>query len=222
MQGSMALFQLFTKGFKLLAMKILSPMMAFLLVSASIHAVLVITSNSSTNITLPSSKGSAMNVKIQEKHKTVTQQATTKPVSKKTIQQETLQRFTKKTPASKTQVKVANKQTIDKTSISSEVPKQAESKARIISIIHKKLNQHFTYPKLAQKRNWQGKVLLSLRVNSNGIINNVKVYSSSGYPILDQAAIDSLMKVQHLPKISSWLSYDINLKLPVIYQLTEG
>lgn len=207
-------------------MKILSPMMSFMLVSASVHAVLVITSNSSTNITLPSSTGSALNVKIQENHKPLAQKIITtsapKNITKKTIQQETPQKITKKSSSLKKLVKIAQKKTIDKITITAEDHQHSESKARVISIIYKELNQYFTYPKLAQKRNWQGKVLLSLRVNSNGKINNVKIHSSSGYKVLDQAAIESLLKVEYLPKISSWLPYDINLKLPVVYQLTEG
>ena len=99
---------------------------------------------------------------------------------------------------------------------------QNESRARVISIIYKELKQHFNYPALAQKRNWQGKVELSLRVTSSGKIENIQINNSSGYNILDQAAISSLLKVGNLPKISSWLPYDINLKLPVIYRLTEG
>ena len=200
--------------------------MVFILVSASVHAALVITSSRSTNITLPSSTGSAMSVKMQEKHKPLTQTVMSKPISKKiindTIRKEISQLKTNNKPVSEKPVEEAQKQTNDKITIAAEKIQPAESKARVISIIYKELNQHFIYPKLAQKHNWQGKVLLSLRVSSNGKINNVEIYKSSGYSILDQAAINSLMKVEYLPRISSWLPHDLNLKLPVIYKLTKG
>ena len=198
--------------------------MPFVLVSAGVHAALVITSNSSTNITLPSSMGSVMNVKIQEKHKPLAQEVITKSVSNNTIteklQQKIQPEITKKPSSSEKPIKVSGKQTTDKITVS--VKKKQQAKARVISIIYKELNQYFVYPKLAQKHNWQGKVLLSLRVRSNGEINNIHVFTSSGYSVLDQAAINALMKVKYLPKISSWLRGDINIKLPVIYKLTEG
>lgn len=195
-------------------MKLITPITVFILASASVHAVLVISSNSTTAITLPGTTGSMMNVKIQEESKT-----SPKKVNDNATPPEIQTQLTKTNPATK---KPAQKEIKSKISLSPIKNQQAESKARVISVIYQELNQHFTYPKLAQKRNWQGKVLLSLQVSTNGKINNVQIHKSSGYSVLDQAAIDSLIKVGYLPQISSWLPYDINLKLPVIYQLTEG
>lgn len=197
--------------------------MSFILISAGVHAALVITSNSSTNIALPGSMESAMNIKIQENHKPSVQNIIEKSISKNNIKKPT----TKETPVQIVKKlispeNVKHKSTVNKITIAAEDNQQAKSKARVISIIYQELNQHFIYPKLAQKRNWQGKVLLSLSVSPNGKINNVKVYKSSGYSILDQAAISSLTKVEYLPQISSWLPYDIDVKLPVIYQLIKG
>lgn len=197
--------------------------MSFILLSAGVHAALVITSNSPTNIALPGSMESAMNIKIQENHKPSEQNIIEKSISKKNIIKPTA----KETPVqivkkliSPENVKL--KPTANKIAIAAVDNQQTKSKARVISIIYQQLNQHFIYPKLAQKRNWQGKVLLSLSVSPNGKINNVKIYKSSGYSILDQAAISSLTKVEYLPQISSWLPYDIDVKLPVIYQLIKG
>lgn len=190
--------------------------------SAAIHVSLVMTSNNSTSITLPGSIGSVMEVKIKEKQNHLEKRTTAKPdhkkVSKITEQHKSPIKIKKNTSTSEAIT------TLPQENLTSPATnkQQAESKARVISIIYKELSQHFIYPKLAQKRNWQGKVLLSLRVTSSGKINNVQLNSSSGYDVLDQAAINSLVKVGYLPKISSWLLYDIDLKLPVIYQLTKG
>lgn len=191
-----------------------------MLASASVHTALVITANNSTNITLPGTKGSVMNIKIQEQHKKDIKKSISKDVATK-LPVSKSEPATEKT-ARKNYKKITNKTTTNNITITVSEEQQEKSKARVLSIIYKKLNQHFTYPKLAQKRNWQGKVLLSLRVSSSGEINNVQLHKSSGYSLLDQAAIDSLIKVKQLPQISSWLPYDINLKLPVIYQLTKG
>jgi len=192
-----------------------------MIASASIHAGLMMTSNNSSVITLPGSTGSVMEVKIKERQDTLTKNAIVKPVSnnpsKKTAAHEVISRINKTVASSENTEKQKSKAII-----SAANKQHAKSKARVISILYKELNKYFIYPGLAQKRNWQGKVLLSLRVTSNGKINNVQLNSSSGYNILDQAAINSLIKVGYLPKISSWLHYDIDLKLPVVYQLTES
>jgi len=221
-------------------MKLSSPISVFIIASAGVHAGLVINSYS-TNITLPGSTGSVMAVKLQTVKKTVKQSSinnkakikqvkkivqttdkTKKPVITKELVQKnktltktrTLSNLTPDTPLTSSNTKEST-QPINK-------EKEAKSKAHVIAIIYKALNQHFTYPRIAQRRNWQGKVLLSIHITAAGEIKNIKLSQSSGYSILDQAAISSLTKVRELPQLTSWLPYDIDLTLPVIYQLTEG
>ena len=187
----------------------------FIAASMAVHAGLVMMSNDLTTITLPSINGSVMMVKIKEQQTTKNKKNTDKRIT--TVKNNNSTTEVKKSVASNT-ISTAKYPTQERhVSIMKD-----ESRARVISIIYKELNQYFTYPTLAQKRNWQGKVELTLRVTSNGKIEDVQLNNSSGYSILDQAAISSLLKVGNLPQISSWLSYDVNLKLPVIYQLTEG
>lgn len=197
-------------------MKLPSPILTFMLASAGVHAALVMTSNNPSDITLPGSTGSVMTVKVNK----------AEPVSKKNlkkiIQPEITQQNKKIAANLKKHKKQPQKDPVSDHSYAKNEHQQAESKAQVISIIYDKLSQYFIYPKLAQKRNWQGKVLLSLRVSSNGKINNVQINRSSGYSVLDQAAVNSLMKIGSLPQLSSWLPYEIDLKLPVVYQLTES
>lgn len=195
-------------------MKLSSPILIFLFASAGVHGGLVMTANNSSTITPPASEGSVFSVKIDQQ-KLVSKNKPNKTQSSNTASNKTAYSLSKKTEFSSNQPSSELTQ-------ATYASQQAESKARVISIVYKKLSQHFVYPKLAQRRNWQGKVLLSLRVTSNGEIDSIHVSQSSGYAILDQAALNSLSKVGYLPQISSWLPYDINLKLPVIYQLTEG
>ncbi|MFK5915823.1 MAG: TonB family protein [Woeseiaceae bacterium] len=136
----------------------------------------------------------------------------------KTNIQSTLKSVTKKAPLPN----LKNKEQptpVQPTSINKNSEK---SKERIASIIYKELNRHFNYPRLAIKRSWEGKVLLSLRVTPSGKIKNIQLNTSSGYDVLDQAAIKSLSKVEFLPEMSSWLVFDIDLNFPIVYQLIEG
>jgi protein TonB len=83
------------------------------------------------------------------------------------------------------------------------------------------LRPHFYYPPLARQQGWEGEVRLALRVEANGLLTQVHIVRSSGYGILDHAALRSLGRVRHLPEAIALLngrSHDVIL--PVQYQLT--
>jgi protein TonB len=83
------------------------------------------------------------------------------------------------------------------------------------------LRPHFYYPPVARQQGWQGEVRLALRVGADGLLTRVRIVRSSGYGILDQAALRSLGRLQHLPDAVALLngrSHDVIL--PVQYQLT--
>ena len=94
-------------------------------------------------------------------------------------------------------------------------------------MIREKLNamvkENFTYPKFAIKRGWQGTVKLGLRIEANGTLSNVHIVKTSGYSILDQAALSTLSRTEHISGIESWLAGNyLDTTLPVIYQLIDG
>jgi len=213
-------------------MKLTPPFITATIVSMAIHAAVVVPSYSN-NILLPGSTGSIIAVKLEEKKDNLVNPETKKTSDKKTYikpEAESKQTAQKKQnklvtmsaasayTAENITHKVANKNKIQQQKKKS----HAESKAKVASIIYKELKQHFTYPKLAVYRNWQGKVLLSLRVTPAGHIKKIQLTKSSGYNLLDQAAIESLSMIKNLPHTSTWLKTDIELKLPIIYKLTEG
>ncbi|RMH12710.1 MAG: energy transducer TonB [Gammaproteobacteria bacterium] len=86
------------------------------------------------------------------------------------------------------------------------------------------LQPYFHYPKLAQRRNWQGTVILSVHIDSSGHFKQIQIDQSSGHLILDRSAKRSLQRLAVLPDISRWLGQKTGLKtqLPIRYQLTEG
>ena len=78
------------------------------------------------------------------------------------------------------------------------------------------LAAHFVYPMLARQRNWQGEVLLAFRLEQDGRISGARVARSSGYSLLDQAALKALATVGTLGEM---LPGSLTLELPVIYRL---
>jgi TonB family protein len=54
------------------------------------------------------------------------------------------------------------------------------------------LNPPPVYPRVARRRNYQGTVLLDVRVTAQGTVAEVKVARSSGYSVLDTSALSSV------------------------------
>lgn len=91
-----------------------------------------------------------------------------------------------------------------------------ESRLRVT--LQQALARHFSYPLLARRRGWQGEVVLAFRLQSDGRIIDARVARSSGYGVLDRAALDALGKVGRIPQGAE---YGLAMQLPVIYRL-EG
>lgn len=61
------------------------------------------------------------------------------------------------------------------------------------------------YPKAAQRHHLQGTVRTVFKIGRDGRLLDVRVAISSGQPILDQAAIDTIRRAEPLPPIPSGL-----------------
>ena len=89
--------------------------------------------------------------------------------------------------------------------------------------VYEALATHFSYPPLARQNGWQGEVRLALRIEPNGEIGRIRVLASSGYGILDRAALRSLKAVGRLPRAQDLLKGSgFDLILPVRYRLLDG
>ncbi len=93
---------------------------------------------------------------------------------------------------------------------------EAATADRLKLHIREALATHFRYPLIARKRGWQGEVLLSFDVDSDGRISHVQISRSSGYRALDEAALralDQVGRVEQAPLVR------VSLQLPVTYKL---
>ncbi len=99
-------------------------------------------------------------------------------------------------------------------------PTPSNNHSRVISQLQRKLKQYFYYPRLARRKNIQGAVVIGFAIDPRGTLTNIRVIKSSGFAILDMAAEDALLKLDHLD--DNQYGQTDNLELPVIYKLTEG
>lgn len=86
---------------------------------------------------------------------------------------------------------------------------------RHFSFIRDKIIQGIVYPDRARRMGWEGMVTLSFTVLENGSIDDVKVINSSGFPILDENARNTIAKTNLKRKVPVRLY----VLLPVEYRL---
>ena len=57
------------------------------------------------------------------------------------------------------------------------------------------------YPPEALRNRWEGTTVLDVRVTSEGTVASATVYSSSGYAVLDDAAVSACLGYRYLPRL---------------------
>jgi protein TonB len=81
--------------------------------------------------------------------------------------------------------------------------------------IKEMIQQKITYPHVAKRFGWTGKVTVSFIVLENGRADNIKVLKSSGYNLLDRNVIETIKFVSPFPKPP----VKAELRMPITYQL---
>ena len=103
------------------------------------------------------------------------------------------------------------------TTISREQQKQ-HLRASVMAFITGQLN----YPAIARHKGWQGVVKLQLLIESDGHISDLHIEQTSGYALLDKAALSSL-QLAHVPDAAQWLDGKaVSIVVPVEYRLVGG
>ena len=82
-------------------------------------------------------------------------------------------------------------------------------------------NPHPTYPLIARKKGWEGRVLIQAEIDREGNVSKIKVLESSGFEVLDNASLETLKKWKFTPaKIGNKFVYD-TVKIPVKFLITN-
>ena len=95
---------------------------------------------------------------------------------------------------------------------------QQHLRASVMAFITGQLN----YPAIARRKGWQGVVKLELLIESDGHISDLHIEQTSGYALLDKAALSSL-QLAHVPDAAQWLDGKaVSIVVPVEYRLVGG
>jgi len=90
-----------------------------------------------------------------------------------------------------------------------------------INLIQQRLDTYFIYPKEAQAKGWEGIVKVKFTIGQDGRIKTIDIAKSSGYPLLDDAAVSTIKNASPYPFPKDYTGkYELALILPIHYYLT--
>ncbi|WP_297445449.1 energy transducer TonB [Desulfurobacterium sp.] len=95
-------------------------------------------------------------------------------------------------------------------------------KRSYINSVILRLEEKKEYPMVAREMGIQGTVKLILIVDRNGNLVNVQVAESSGFPILDENAVETAKKAKFPPFPPEVKKSQIKIPVYVIYKLTKN
>lgn len=97
---------------------------------------------------------------------------------------------------------------------------RSQAMAQIRARLNTDLARYFDYPHVARLRGWEGRVLLAFQIETDGRLENIRVAQSSGFAVLDDAALGSLRRVERPAEAVAWLrGSPLAMQIPVIYRL---
>lgn len=77
------------------------------------------------------------------------------------------------------------------------------------------------YPRLSRRLREEGKVMLKVQVSASGQAQSVAVSTSSGYPRLDQAAVDAVKRWRFIPAKSGNDPVAASVLVPLVFSLNS-
>lgn len=97
--------------------------------------------------------------------------------------------------------------------------REQDAAARVRARVLNDLARHFYYPPIARMRTWEGRVLLAFHVGQDGLLHEPRLVRTSGFGVLDEAALNSLRKVV---RVADAGGPRLDMEVPVIYRLTDA
>ena len=87
-------------------------------------------------------------------------------------------------------------------------------------VLARAIGKRKDYPRLARIRNWQGTTELKLQIGPDGKLQDVHVGHSSGFEVLDAAAVQMVHNAAPLPDVPEALrGRELTMTVPVVFKL---
>jgi len=139
-----------------------------------------------------------------------------KPVSKPTVQTAKKKKLIKQ-PAEKAVQKTipAAQNVAGKATMAAQSASSVSTKAK--PFYHH--NPKPVYPPLAKRRGWEGTVLLLVEVLPNGACRDIQIKQTSGYTLLDKAAVKAVKRWKFTPGLENGIPQTTVILVPIRFSL---
>ena len=87
--------------------------------------------------------------------------------------------------------------------------------AEHFSYIGDLVRKHLVYPAMAQKMGWGGKAVVAFVIMENGSVGNIRLVESSGIPLLDRSALETIRRASPFPRPP----VKAEIVIPVLFKL---
>ncbi len=87
-----------------------------------------------------------------------------------------------------------------------------------LGLIYQKISTHFIYPQEAQAKGWEGIAKVRFTLTQDGRIKEIAITQSSGYPLLDAAAILAIKDASPYPLPESYTKKELEITVPISYK----
>jgi protein TonB len=77
------------------------------------------------------------------------------------------------------------------------------------------------YPAVARQNGWQGRTILRVEIRNDGHVGMVEVLHSSGYTVLDDAAVEAVRAGEFMPAQLGGKPVSSSVEVPIRFQLVE-
>lgn len=84
------------------------------------------------------------------------------------------------------------------------------------------LNNRLSYPLAARRQGIQGRVVLNVEVLAQGVSGQMNVYQSSGYEVLDRAALESVKGWRFVPASRAGRPFTKWFRIPIQFSLKDN
>ena len=81
--------------------------------------------------------------------------------------------------------------------------------------------EHPPFPRFAREQGWEGTVILRLVIDRDGHVSSAEPRESSGYPLLDESAVQSVQQWTFLPAKNGEFPITAIVDLPIRFDLDQ-
>lgn len=119
--------------------------------------------------------------------------------------------------------KISSRETLIESPISPETPVNVQNVPlnHLRQQLKEMIRTRFTYPRMARRMGWEGLVGLSLHIEKDGSLNQVRVARSSGHKVLDDNARKTIQNIGRIQVASNLTIQAADTEIEVLYRLTD-